>query len=119
VTALSSARGGEESASIRERVTNARARQGQRATPGVEATNATLSPRDLERVCALPAEAKKLLVRAVEMLGLSARAYSKVLRVARTIADLEGAEDVTVPHVAEAIQYRALDRERAEARPAA
>jgi magnesium chelatase family protein len=119
VNALSSARSGESSVTIRQRVTTARALQVRRAAPGAEVTNATLSARDLERVCALPAEAKRLVVRAVETLGLSARAYSKVLRVARTIADLDGAVDVAVPHVAEAIQYRALDRERAEARPAA
>jgi magnesium chelatase family protein len=119
VNALAAARTGEQSTAIRARVNGARELARARATPGGERTNATLSPRDLERVCTLPPEATKLLSRAVETLGLSARAYSKVLRVARTIADLDGVVDVAVPHVAEAIQYRALDRERAEARPAA
>jgi magnesium chelatase family protein len=70
--------------------------------------NALLSGADLDRVALLEAESRKLIEAAVNRLGLSARAFSKVLRVARTIADLEGEPQVRTPHVAEAIQGRLL-----------
>jgi magnesium chelatase family protein len=90
----------------RARVVRAREAQAARG-PRI---NARLRGAALRALCALDADGKRLLQTAVERLGLSARAHDKVLRVARTIADLEGAERVRSPHVAEAIQYRALDR---------
>jgi magnesium chelatase family protein len=73
--------------------------------------NAELGGRDLDRVAALDAAAAGMLAAAVERLGMSARAYGKVLRVARTIADLEGSAAVRSSHVAEAIHARLLDRD--------
>jgi magnesium chelatase family protein len=102
---------GEPSDAVRERTIAARAAQIGRSRRDVEATsNAALSPRDLERVATPDAAGQKLLGSAMERLGLSARAYGKVLRVARTIADLEGDVAVRSPHIAEAIQLRLLDR---------
>ena len=109
---LQSQRRGEPSAPVRARVIAARGAQAERAQKlGCAGTNATLSPRDLERV-ALPDDAgARVLAAAVERLGLSARAYGKVLRVARTIADLDGSAGVRSPHVAEAVHARLLDRD--------
>ena len=97
---------GEASAAVRSRVIEARARQAQRSA----ATNARLPPADVERCAALDDDSHRLLERAVERFGLSARAMTRIRRVARTIADLSGSEAVRAPHVAEALQYRALDR---------
>jgi magnesium chelatase family protein len=72
--------------------------------------NARLRGTQLRRLCAPDEAGRAMLVQAVERLGLSARVHDKVLRVARTIADLAGAEGISRDHVAEAIQYRALDR---------
>ena len=103
---------GEPSADVRSRTIAARAVQIERSRRDVSATsNAALSPRDLERVAAPDAAGQTLLASAMERLGLSARAYGKVLRVARTIADLDGAVAVRSPHLAEAIHLRLLDRE--------
>jgi magnesium chelatase family protein len=74
------------------------------------AANAHLSARDAERVCALDEMGSKLIESAVRRMGLSARGYGKVLRVARTIADLEGTTAILPTHVAEAIGMRVLDR---------
>jgi len=71
-----------------------------------------MGPKEVKEFCRLPAEAEKLLEMAVTKLGFSARAYDRVLKVARTIADLEGSEAVAAPHVSEAIQYRMMDRIR-------
>jgi magnesium chelatase family protein len=97
---------------VRARVERAAAVQLARLERGDVAmpTNASLSPRDLERVAPLCADGARLLAGAVERLGLSARAYGKVLRVARTIADLEGTPDIRPAHVAEAVGLRVLDR---------
>lgn len=110
VLALTRSPRGETSAAVRERVTRARIRQRTRAQQLKlhHSLNALLGGSDLERVVELGAESRKLLEAAVNRLGLSARAYGKVLRVARTIADLEGEEAVRTAHLAEAIQGRIL-----------
>ena len=95
---------GESSASVRARVVAARARQMLRAGK----PNATLGARELRRDCTLSAVDRSLLERALDKLGLSARAYHRILRVARTIADLEGSESIATSHLMEAIQYRRL-----------
>jgi len=102
----------EASESIQRRVEAARERQRRRSGEGAPHANAYLAPRDLRRHCRLPPPAEELLRQAMSRLGLSARAYHRVLKVARTIADLAGADEIEVPHVAEAIQYRTLDRAR-------
>lgn len=105
---------GEASAAVRERVVAARAAQAERARRGEVGAdvNAALSPRDLAAVADLDAPARDLMERAVETLGMSARAYDKVRRVSRTIADLDGSTAVKSAHVAEAIHMRLLDRQR-------
>jgi magnesium chelatase family protein len=95
---------GESSATVRARVVAARERQLQRAGK----PNARLSNREVQRDCALMASDRGLLERALDKLGLSARAYHRVLRVARSIADLAGSERVATAHLTEAIQYRRL-----------
>ncbi|HUM16012.1 MAG TPA: YifB family Mg chelatase-like AAA ATPase [Candidatus Nitrosotalea sp.] len=104
--------GGESSATIRPRVLAARARQAARFAGTSTHVNARMSGRQTRRFCPLPADAARLLGLAVTRLGLSARAHDRLLRVARTIADLEGADTIAVEHISEAIQYRALDRAR-------
>jgi len=69
-----------------------------------------MSTRQIRKHCQAEGEAKSLLEMAMERLGLSARAYDRILKVARTVADLEGAEEIQASHIAEAIQYRSLDR---------
>lgn len=103
---------GEDSQQVRERVIRARDVQTNRhRTSRVKArTNALLSPKELDLVAVPDPEGIRLLINAVDKLGLSARAYTKILRVSRTIADLEGSDDVRSPHVAEAIRGRVLDR---------
>ncbi len=107
---LGAASAGPTSAEVRERVLRARSVQAERAGGRRAATNARLRGAALRRTCAPDDGGRRLLQAAVERLGLSARAHDKVLRVARTIADIEGSEAVRAAHVAEAIQYRALDR---------
>ena len=99
---------GETSDAIRERVAAARGRQLERQGR----PNALLSTSEVERHCAPEAQGARMLERAVSRLGLSARAYHRVLRVARTCADLAQARDIATVHVAEAIQYRCFDRTR-------
>jgi magnesium chelatase family protein len=103
----------ESSIAVRSRVENARSRQRARYGAKGPQTNAGLRGHDLRRHAALDGEGKALLKNAVERLGLSARAFDRIRRVARTIADLEGAGDVHAPHLAEAIQYRLFDRKPA------
>ncbi|MEM6676366.1 MAG: YifB family Mg chelatase-like AAA ATPase [Pseudomonadota bacterium] len=95
---------GETSARVAERVARARAIQAARGGPG--AVNATLEGTALDAACRPDSEGAALLARAAERLRLSARGHARILRVARTIADLDGAETVTRPHVAEAVSYR-------------
>jgi magnesium chelatase family protein len=104
--ALLGAGGATRTSEVRARVVGAREAQAARGPR----TNARLRGAALRRLCLPDAEGRSLLQSAVERLGLSARAHDKVLRVARTIADLEGVDAVRSFHVAEAIQYRALDR---------
>ena len=112
VVHLQSAARGEPSAPVRERVIAARAAQAERARrTGTAFTNATLAPRDLERLASPDAAGSRVLAAAVDKLGLSARAYGKVLRVARTVADLDGSDAVRAPHVAEAVHARLFDRD--------
>ncbi len=104
---------GEPSADIRARVNEARKFTDERLKkagdkPGI--LNAKMSPEQLRRHCELDDEASELMKNAFESLGLSARGHDRVLRVARTIADLEGMEKINADHIAEAIMYRTLDR---------
>jgi magnesium chelatase family protein len=108
--ALGNAGSGEKSEAVRERVMRARRAQEGRMAKGTARCNARLRPSALRKACALDPAGKSLLLTAIDKLGLSARAHDRILKVARTIADLDGAEAVRTPHLAEAIQYRALDR---------
>ena len=102
---------GESSAAMRERVTNAREVQKQRfANNALIHSNAMMSTKMVRQYCALDAECDKLLEFTMTKLGLSARAYDRILKVARTIADLEGSQDIQKKHLLEAISYRSLDR---------
>lgn len=101
---------GEESAVIRERVERARARQRARFGRGRTRANAQMGPRQIRRHCAVPPEGRTLLGLAVDRLGLSARAHDRILKVARTVADLDGREAIGLDDLSEAIQYRCLDR---------
>ena len=101
----------ESSASIRERVTRARFLQLKRFSDEIKVTcNARMTTRLLRKHCVLDSESMELLKHAVTNLNLSARAYDRILKVARTIADLAGARRIEVDHLAESVQYRALDR---------
>jgi magnesium chelatase family protein len=102
----------EGSAQIRARVMVSRERQRQRFKKHGEKiyANAQMTTRQIRAYCELSADAERLLERAMQQQGLTARAHDRILKVARTIADLEGAEGLSVAHLAEAIQYRTLDR---------
>lgn len=108
---LSDDRRGESSAAIRARVNAARAIQRERFAGEKIFSNAQMTVRDVERWCQPDAEGEKLLRTAIERLGMTARAYHRVLKLARTVADLAGAERVSAVHISEAIQYRTLDRQ--------
>ncbi len=109
---LSAAQSKENSEAIRERVIKAREKQNERyAEYETIHANAQMSSRMIREYCEINEAGKNLLKKAMENLGLSARAYDRILKVARTIADLEGTENIQSFHLAEAIQYRSLDRE--------
>jgi len=101
---------GEASAAIRARVLAARARQQARLARLGVAVNAHMPGREVRRLCRIDARGRRLLEAASDRLGLSARGYTRILRMARTIADLASDEEITTSHLAEAIQYRSLDR---------
>src|SRR6267142_1711242 len=100
----------EDSAMIRQRVFNARERQRERFTAEGIFSNAAMTPRLIRRYCRIASEGEPMLERAMTRLGLSARAYDRILKVSRTIADLENSPDIQSTHVAEAVHYRSLDR---------
>ncbi len=102
---------GEPSAVIRQRVIAARKVQQKRFENSTIHSNSQMSRKDLEKYCNLDDNSRNLLKTAMERLSLSARAYDRILKVSRTIADLEGSENIKPSHLAEAIQYRSLDRE--------
>jgi magnesium chelatase family protein len=113
---LSDETGGEKSEAIRERVKKARDIQIERfnhsaGSRGKIYCNAQMSTRQMKKICQIDSESKKLLELAINKMGLSARAYDRILKVSRTIADLSGMEDIKPEHISEAIQYRSLDRE--------
>ena len=101
---------GESSASLRERVIAARDRQAKRFGALRTRVNARMSSAQVRKFCALDAEAEEMLRMAMESLHLSARAHDRILKVARTIADLDCAEAIRAEHINEGIQYRTLDR---------
>ena len=104
----------ETSSSIRERVVAARKVQKNRYeklnTP--IHSNAQMGSYELQTFCQLDESSRTILKNAMNKLGLSARAYDRIIKVARTIADLDGAEEIQTQHIAEAIQYRSLDRNK-------
>jgi len=100
----------EDSALIRRRVINARDRQRERfATEGIF-SNAAMTPRLIRKYCRIDSQSETMLERAMTRLGLSARAYDRILKVSRTIADLENSEQIQSAYVSEAVHYRSLDR---------
>lgn len=109
---LSSQRTSEPSDAVRERVIKARDIQAKRFGEGAGIyANAQMSSKQLKEICVINSVGQNLLKTAMERLNLSARAYDRILKVARTIADLAASEDIRPEHLAEAIQYRSLDRE--------
>jgi len=107
---LKSVGDGERSKDVRERVYRARARQLERFADTAIFCNAQMSTREIHRHCEADTAADRLLEAAMNKLALSARAYTRILKVARTVADLEGVPVIGSSHIAEAIQYRSLDR---------
>ena len=109
---LTAKKAGEPSAVIRERVIAARKIQEERfkGYPGIHC-NAQMTSKLFRQYCAIDEECQELMKSAMERLGLSARAYDRILKVARTIADLEGCPNIQADHLQEAITYRSLDRD--------
>ena len=111
-TELAASTSSEKSAAIRQRVITAREVQSNRFTNNETVhANAQMSSNMVRNVCRIDEAGKLLVKQAMEKLGLSARAYDRILKVARTIADLDASEDIGVAHLAEAIHYRSLDRD--------
>ena len=100
----------EDSSAIRQRVIKARERQSERLAAEGIFSNAAMTPRLIRRYCRIDTESETMLERAMTRLGLSARAYDRILKVSRTIADLEDSDEIKSAHVAEAVHYRSLDR---------
>ena len=100
----------EDSAAIRRRVISARERQRERLSNDGFFSNAAMTPRLIRKFCRIDSESEVMLERAMTRLGLSARAYDRILKVSRTIADLEDADEIQSSHVSEAVHYRSLDR---------
>jgi magnesium chelatase family protein len=100
----------ETSDAVRERVCEARSRQTDRFKERPQFCNAQMGPREIKEFCPISEDVRSMLRAAIQQLSLSARAYDRILKVSRTIADLGKSDDITVAHVAEAIQYRSLDR---------
>ena len=100
----------ESSSEIRERILGAQAKQRARFEGNPLKTNHSLRPKELKRYCRLDSKAQRIVAMAIRELGLSARAYFKILKIARTVADLAGSDEIEESHVAETIQYRSLDR---------
>lgn len=98
------------SAQIRARIRRSRSIQAKRLQRTTIHCNAQMNNRHLKRYCTIDADSRSLLEAAIDRLGLSARAYNRILRIGRTIADLEGSEQIVPHHISEAIQYRSLDR---------
>jgi magnesium chelatase family protein len=107
---LAVSEGGETSAGILHRVKTARKIQSERFQRTKTHTNSDMTNRQIRKFCQLDSDSSEILEKAMDRFGLSARAHSRVLKIARTIADLEGVPDIRASHVAEAIQYRSLDR---------
>ncbi len=108
---LTSEEQGEASAAIRARIEQARARQRERfKQEGTLFCNARMNHKQTRHYCRLDADSKELIRRAIQVIRFSARAYDKILKISRTIADLAGLQEIGPEHVAEAVQYRALDR---------
>jgi magnesium chelatase family protein len=107
---LSTGPRGTDSATMCQQVETARRRQAERFNGAAKQTNGQMTSRQVRQVCQLDAASRDLLESSVNELGLSARAHDKILRVARTIADLDGAESIAHEHVGEAVNYRMLDR---------
>ena len=110
---LKSVQPAESSEEIKKRVTKAREIQLNRFKDSKRKIfcNAHMETKDIRKYCPIDDESQNLLKTAIEKFGLSARAYDKILKVARTIADLESSENIKVQHIAEAIQYRSLDKD--------
>lgn len=110
VAELADKEDGEPSSAVRERVIGARLLQLSRFEGERVFCNAQMTPRLIRRHCRLSGASQKLIEEAMHRMGLSARAYDRILKVSRTLADLEGEERIEERHLAEAVQYRSLDR---------
>lgn len=111
VSEISQTADGEKSTFIRERVINARKIQEQRFEGSSIHSNAQMTSKQVKEICVISTAGQTLLNKAMDKLGLSARAYDRILKVSRTVADLAGSDDIKIEHLAEAIQYRSLDRD--------
>ena len=107
---FSNAATGEKSETIRQRVVHARRTQSERFRKSANATNSAMSPRQMKAHCQVDTEGTGYLEHAMEEMNFSARAHDRILKVARTLADLAGAPNIRPTDVLEAIQYRSLDR---------